>query len=39
MLGNFSYCNPPETLNVKYKDVIIYKKLLLIAIHFFKKER
>ena len=26
------------SLNVKFKDVIIYKKLLLIAIHFFKKE-
>lgn len=27
------------SLNVKFKDVIIYKKLLLIAIHFFNKER
>lgn len=27
------------SLNVKFKDVIIYKKYLLIAIHFFKKER
>lgn len=27
------------SLNVKFKDVINYKKLLLIAIHFFKKEQ
>ncbi len=26
------------SLNVKFKDVIIYKKYLLIAIHIFKKE-
>lgn len=26
------------SLNVKFKDVIIYKKLLLIAIRIFKKE-
>lgn len=29
MLGNFSYCNPLETWNVKYKDVIIYKKTFI----------
>lgn len=26
------------SLNVKFKDVIIYKKYLLITIHIFKKE-
>lgn len=26
------------SLNVKFKDVIIYKNYLLIAIHIFKKE-